>query len=1134
MIDTVKDYTAFKCFSIAAYVCAMVHFLVGAALVTVTSVLRASEIDKFSCWVDVSSTTAYKSQVEKTCRTRYDQTYNPELPLYLFVITSVGFPAGVCVIYSLCVITRVNDFEKTLNGSNERPNEAENEETSNGFCVFYFYFIHLVVRSLFGFIWAVLQPTVFYPNGFDFEFICNLSTSVLIPQRQRATNTSFGKSNFTLVACENAAAQEMSLCGWVVFSLNISSVLILFAEVVYLVWQWVPVLKCSENSSSGGDRKFVNAHLLRKRCGRVQFFALNDGNTRTGNPGDIMDGTVPVDNNANGSPPCEIIEMSFENWITSRKRQVLTFRPPDIFYAPKTDLSDLYFNLVIHTERAPLEFSKEMRRHEIFKEYTKVPESSIRLLKIEDLFQPNKDTQDNIPHTILAVGRPGIGKTALAERIINDWAKEIDPFYFGKIVLFYKFRWFSIIEYEHLSLETFLRYGAGQCDEKCQRIFQEIQNEPTKVIFIFDGLDELDGELKNCFNQPRGVPCEPSTRTSAMTLFIKLVWGHLLPGATILVTSRPTVDHFYSRLNFNRQVEIIGFTPENIKEYVGKFCDNVKMTDHKAKIWNHINSSSELLNLCYIPVNCLIVCATLSKCLSNPKSDTGSLTTLTKLYDTAVDHFAQHHDRDLDNTTLQKLQKLAFEGIEMMKLDFGKEHFNEQMKKSGLVNSSSNPYFPLQTKYCFVHLTIQEFLAARHVIETAKTAVEIESFITTHLEMSKWHLVLMFIAGLLGKRMEMSGCDYNACISTFSNGFILSEDGEIEIRKHAINLHVIKCLREIDDEYIVKNVCETNLNRVMKVSFRGYFINTLSTSDTAAICYVCKHLNNLKDLTLEDAVPDDKSCYDDIAKLLKKRCLQRLKLVAETNNKSAKRQLTDALMGSGCTLNHAEHVHANLTHLTLSIELDDDCVSSLCAFIQKGTLSTLDLSRNHLTSLGVSQLSKALRCCPELQYLNLSRNKVHEAMDELCSALIQGKCPLNTLILDHCSLTKECVSSLCEILCAEHCELRELSLINNPDGICDEGVCKLCSDGLTKEQCGLTSLSLNSCSSITDDCIPTVCETLQDKNCKLTRLSLEYTTITGEGKKLLRAVQDTECCKARGLKIDIFDSNYDFDTVSVL
>ena len=77
----------------------------------------------------------------------------------------------------------------------------------------------------------------------------------------------------------------------------------------------------------------------------------------------------------------------------------------------------------------------------------------------------------------------------------------------------------------------------------------------------------------------------------------------------MLITSRPTAANIYNRLEFDRQVELLGFDQEKIKDYVEKFCRNdVRWS---SDIWNEIKQSPELLSLCYIPVNCYIVCLTL-------------------------------------------------------------------------------------------------------------------------------------------------------------------------------------------------------------------------------------------------------------------------------------------------------------------------------------------------------------------------------------------------------------------------------------------------------------------------------------------------------------------------------------------
>ena len=130
-----------------------------------------------------------------------------------------------------------------------------------------------------------------------------------------------------------------------------------------------------------------------------------------------------------------------------------------------------------------------------------------------------------------------------------------------------------------------------------------------------------------------------------------------------------------------------------------------------------------MFNLCYIPVNCFIVSTVLFGCLREKENDASGLpATLTELYETAVAHFHKHHRRKFDGMSTQvgknNLQLLAYNGIESRKLIFSDEVVDQEMKRSGLLNSLYNPVYPVKVQYCFIHLTMQEFLATKHVTET--------------------------------------------------------------------------------------------------------------------------------------------------------------------------------------------------------------------------------------------------------------------------------------------------------------------------------------------------------------------------------------------------------------------------------
>lgn len=144
-------------------------------------------------------------------------------------------------------------------------------------------------------------------------------------------------------------------------------------------------------------------------------------------------------------------------------------------------------------------------------------------------------------------------------------------------------------------------------DLNCNHFYDNVCLMPSKVILVFDGLDELkvdDASLAEeiAVNSHNDV-------MPILLIFKQLVKGELLPEVTVLTTSRPTAEHIYTHFEFDREVEILGFHEEQIKNYVEKFCCND--TGKSSKIWNVIKQSPELLSLCYIPVNSYIVCLSL-------------------------------------------------------------------------------------------------------------------------------------------------------------------------------------------------------------------------------------------------------------------------------------------------------------------------------------------------------------------------------------------------------------------------------------------------------------------------------------------------------------------------------------------
>ena len=614
-------------------------------------------------------------------------------------------------------------------------------------------------------------------------------------------------------------------------------------------------------------------------------------------------------------------------------------------------------------------------------------------------------------------------------------------------------------------------------EEYFEQIYKGITNDPRKAILIFDGLDELHGDPINCIEQSRKIPNDPNNELSAMNLCIKLILGDLLKGATILVTSRPTADDFYSKLDFDRNVEIIGFTSDKIEEYVSRFCENNEKREHEHLILNHIQSSSELSNLCYIPVNCFIVCVTLSECLMSESRRTALPTTLTELYQTAINYFEKYHHRtddgnDVRREILSKLQELAFRGLENDQLVFNEESFEEQLRNSGLVNSLSNPIFPLKTQFCFIHLTIQEFLAAKHATETLAPTSKLKRFITDHVKCAKWHLVLQFVAGLVGKKNNMTTMEFKECLLAFSES-IEVVNGRISVSKYHHNGFVMKCLKEVDNENIVKDVLETNEISGEMNLLVDY---TTSPNECAEIAFganIMNNLVNLKGASLKNNI------FRKVLEFLRQRCVKGLHLInLDSDIDKMLEGLFSTLAETECKINHA---HSKLTELEISyIQKTDADLSSMIDFFRKGHASQLErliLKSNGINLRQIENLCEVFNDdhCTKLTQLSLSDNPIGSERIRW-DFLLKGLSKLTKLDVSKCDLD---INSLFEsrITCNQ---LTDLDISTNKT-FRDDSLCPF-KECLTNEQCKLTKLSLENCS-LTATFIPSLCDVLQNERC---------------------------------------------------
>ncbi|CAF94706.1 unnamed protein product, partial [Tetraodon nigroviridis] len=359
-------------------------------------------------------------------------------------------------------------------------------------------------------------------------------------------------------------------------------------------------------------------------------------------------------------------------------------------------------------------------------------------IRCQDIFKAFSEQQKTI-RVVLTNGVAGVGKTFSVQKFSLDWAEGLENQDLS-LVLVLSFRELNLVRDEQLSLLTLL-HGFHPT-------LQKIRAEDLtvcKLLLIFDGLDE--SRLSLDFSNKQ-VISDVTEVSSVNVLLVNLIQGNLLPSALIWITSRPAAANQIPPSCVDRMTEVRGFTDSQKEEYFRRrFSDE----DLSKRIISHIKASRSLHIMCQIPAFCWISATVLEDMLTTDQR--GELpTTLTDLYS----HFLMvqtkrkkqkygGHQRaeeltEADTEVLLKLGQLAFEHLENGNIMF----YPEDLERCGLdvseVSVSSGVCTEIfrresvifqKSVYCFVHLSIQEFLAALYMFHcyTKKNKVVIESFL---------------------------------------------------------------------------------------------------------------------------------------------------------------------------------------------------------------------------------------------------------------------------------------------------------------------------------------------------------------------------------------------------------------------
>uniref|UniRef100_A0A668AD86 NACHT domain-containing protein n=1 Tax=Myripristis murdjan TaxID=586833 RepID=A0A668AD86_9TELE len=387
-----------------------------------------------------------------------------------------------------------------------------------------------------------------------------------------------------------------------------------------------------------------------------------------------------------------------------------------------TPLNRIYTELYI-TEGRREEVNTQ---HEVWQLETtsKMETLSDTPIRCQDIFKPLPG-QDTHIRVVVTQGVAGIGKTFSVQKFTLDWAEGLENQHVSLVVLL-SFRELNLIKDERYSLLQLLRVF----HPTLQTVTAE-KLAVCKVVFIFDGLDESRFLLDFQNNE---VVSDVTQTSSVDVLLTDLIKGNLLPSALLWITSRPAAANQIPPTCVDRVTEVRGFSDPQKEEYFRRRSSDEELC---SRIISHIKASRSLHIMCHIPVFCWITATVLEHMLTTdqrgelPKSLTDMYSHFLLVQTQRKKHkYDERHDRsqqelmETDREVLLKLGRLAFEHLEKGNLMF----YQEDLEECGLDVREASVYSGVCTEifktecvlfqrkvYCFVHLSIQEFLAAVYI-----------------------------------------------------------------------------------------------------------------------------------------------------------------------------------------------------------------------------------------------------------------------------------------------------------------------------------------------------------------------------------------------------------------------------------
>ncbi|KAM0522339.1 hypothetical protein ACHAPE_001928 [Trichoderma viride] len=442
------------------------------------------------------------------------------------------------------------------------------------------------------------------------------------------------------------------------------------------------------------------------------------------------------------------------------------------------------------------------------------------------------------PRRILIRGRAGVGKTTLCKKIVHEFTQGT---WNGWNDLFDRILWVPL---RNLKLEERRQHPAYDFEalltheyfslpnnkpHLAKQLARSLETSSSRTLFLLDGLDEVSQELSG---------------SNSMSRFL----NELLEQPNIIVTSRPSGR---LPLNLDLELETVGFYPDQVNNYIEKTFLNPKTTEIDEKTVDKIQSFLKdhwlIQGLVRIPIQLDALCYS----WNNIRSDMPE--TMTALYQAIelslwkkdiVRLEKKHNDRlvtpyHIQDASQQKIEEfvedeisflegLAFVGLLSDTIEFEPRLLNlisdrfpgflldKAVSSLSFLRTSSPSSEYRNRSYHFIHLTFQEYFAARYFVRqwTARehlsyvevgsrkiNQIEPAKFFQKHKYTARYDILWRFVAGLLDAEPEE--------LSLFFQNI---EDEPLDLLGPAHQRLVMHCLSEVSSDLPFRTDLEQRLS----------------------------------------------------------------------------------------------------------------------------------------------------------------------------------------------------------------------------------------------------------------------------------------------------------------------------------